>query len=216
MPGPEDHAATTGANDASDPPNAPNFKGNTPDPVADDVEESVAGFIQKSIAEYEDSGAPASTFNEKVLTRPLSVLPPGEPVLVETPASVLEAVHLMRDRHAGCVLVVRAGKLKGIFTDSDVVARVAAAGLDPAKIAVRRVMTADPETLRPTDSIAFALNLMSLGGYRHIPLVDKSGTPVGTVSVKDIVGYLVGFFPKSVINLPPAPRGNYARQREGA
>jgi hypothetical protein len=47
-------------------------------------------------------------------------------------------------------------------------------------------------------------------------LVDKSGAPVGVVSVKDIVGYLVGFFPKSVINLPPAPRANYARQREGA
>jgi CBS domain-containing protein len=196
--------------------NPPMMSGDPPDPVADEVDESVAGFIQKTIAEFEEPDTKASTFNEKVLTRPLSVLPPSEPVLVETPASVLEAVHLMRDRHAGCVLVVRAGKLKGIFTDRDVVARVVAAGLDPAKIAVRRVMTSDPETLRPTDSIAFALNLMSLGGYRHIPLVDKSGTPVGTVSVKDIVGYLVGFFPKSVINLPPAPRANYARQREGA
>ena len=36
------------------------------------------------------------------------------------------------------------------------------------------------------------------------------------VSVKDIVGYLVGFFPKSVINLPPRPRANYTREREGA
>ncbi|HXC51951.1 MAG TPA: CBS domain-containing protein [Candidatus Limnocylindrales bacterium] len=198
------------------PPNAPMMPGDPPDPVADEVDESVAGFIQKTIAEYEETGTDKSSFNEKVLTRPLAVLPPSEPVLIESPASVLEAVHLMRDRHAGCVLIVRAGKLKGIFTDRDVVARVVAAGLDPSKIAVRRVMTADPETLRPTDSIAFALNLMSLGGYRHIPLVDKSGTPVGTVSVKDIVGYLVGFFPKSVINLPPAPRANYARQREGA
>ena len=196
--------------------NGPMLPGNPPDPVADEVDESVAGFIQKSIAEYEDNDSNKSTFTETVLKRPLSVLPPSEPVLVESPASVLEAVHLMRDRHAGCVLIVRAGKLKGIFTDRDVVARVVAAGLDPSKIAVRRVMTADPETLRSTDSIAFALNLMSLGGYRHIPLVDKSGTPVGTVSVKDIVGYLVGFFPKSVINLPPAPRANYARQREGA
>ena len=201
---------------ANPPANPAMLPGNPPDPVADEVDESVSGFIQKTIAEFEDPDAQKSTFTERVLTRPLSVIPPGEAVLVETPASVLEAVHLMRDRHAGCVLVVRAGKLKGIFTDRDVVSRVVAAGLDPSKIAVRRVMTADPETLRPTDSIAFALNLMSLGGYRHIPLVDKSGTPVGMVSVKDIVGYLVGFFPKSVINLPPAPRANYARQREGA
>lgn len=179
-------------------------------------EETVAGFIRETIEEFEGLPDEASSFTVEVLKRPLSVVPPGEAVLVESPAPVLEAVQLMRDRHAGCVLVVRAGKLKGIFTDRDVVSRVVAAGIDPSKTAVRRVMTASPETLRPTDSIAFALNLMSLGGYRHIPLVDKSGAPVGTVSVKDIVGYLVGFFPKSVINLPPAPRANYARQREGA
>ncbi|MFN2427753.1 MAG: cyclic nucleotide-binding/CBS domain-containing protein [Candidatus Binatia bacterium] len=182
----------------------------------DESEESVAGFIRETIEEFEGAGDAASTFTEEVLKRPLSVVPPGEPVLIESPAPVLEAVQLMRDRHVGCVLIVRAGKLKGIFTDRDVVARVVAAGIDPAKTAVRRVMTPTPETLRPTDSIAFALNLMSLGGYRHIPLVDKAGVPVGTVSVKDIVGYLVGFFPKSVINLPPAPRANYTRQREGA
>ena len=182
----------------------------------DQSEESVAGFIRETIEEFESGTEAPSSFNEEVLKRPLAVVPPGEAVLIESPAPVLEAVQLMSDRHTGCVLVVRAGKLKGIFTDRDVVSRVVAAGIDPAKTAVRRVMTPAPETLRPTDSIAFALNLMSLGGYRHIPLVDKSGAPVGTVSVKDIVGYLVGFFPKSVINLPPAPRANYTRQREGA
>lgn len=185
-------------------------------PVAQSVDESVASFIQETIEEFEGGSEAPSSFTEDVLKQPLSVIPPGEAVLVELPAPVLEAVTLMRDRHVGCVLVVSAGKLKGIFTDRDVLARVVAAGVDPSKIAVRRVMTASPETLRPTDSIAFALNLMSMGGYRHIPLVDKAGAPVGTVSVKDIVGYLVGFFPKSVLNLPPAPRANYTRQREGA
>lgn len=179
-------------------------------------EESVSGFIRESIDEFDSGAASRSGLRETVLTRPLSVLPPAEAILVETPATVLEAVHLMDEHHAGCVLVVQAGKLKGIFTDRDVVARVVAAGIDPAKTAVRRVMTAAPETLRPTDSIAYALNLMSLGGYRHIPLVDKGGAPVGVVSVKDIVGYVVGFFPKSVINLPPAARANVVRQREGA
>ena len=185
-------------------------------PVGEEPGEGVAGFIQETIEEFEGASASASTFDEEVLKRPLAVVPPGEAILVESPAPVLEAVQLMSEKHSGCVLVVRAGKLKGIFTDRDVVSRVVAAGIDPAKTAVRRVMTSNPETLRPTDSIAFALNLMSLGGYRHIPLVDKSGSPVGVVSVKDIVGYLVGFFPKSVINLPPRPRANYTREREGA
>lgn len=184
--------------------------------VGGEAGESVAGFIRESIAELEGTATSPLGFNDEMLKQPLHLLPPCEAVVVESPAPVLEAVQLMNERHIGCVLVVQGGKLKGIFTDRDVVARVVAAGVDPAKTAVRRVMTSNPETLRPTDSIAFALNLMSLGGYRHIPLVDKSGAPVGMVSVKDIVGYLVGFFPKSVINLPPAPRANYAREREGA
>jgi CBS domain-containing protein len=185
-------------------------------PVGEEPGEGVAGFIAETIEEFEGAADVPSTFNEEVLKQPLSVLPPAEALLIESPAPVLEAVQLMSEKHSGCVLIVRAGKLKGILTDRDIVARVVADGIDPAKTAVRRVMTTNPETLRPTDSIAFALNLMSLGGYRHIPLVDKAGSPVGVVSVKDIVGYLVGFFPKSVINLPPRPRANYTRQREGA
>jgi CBS domain-containing protein len=185
-------------------------------PVGEEPGEGVAGFIQETIDEFEGADSAQSSFNEEVLKRPLSVVTPGEAILIESPAPVLEAVQLMGEKHSGCVLVVRNEKLKGIFTERDVVARVVAAGVDPAKTAVRRVMTTNPETLRPTDSIAFALNLMSLGGYRHIPLVDKSGAPVGVVSMKDIVGYLVGFFPKSVINLPPRPRANYTREREGA
>lgn len=183
---------------------------------ADDSDDSVAGFIDRTIAEYECAAATPEGPSDSVLLQPLSVLPPADPVLVESPASVLEAVHLMREQHAGCVLVVRAGKLQGIFTDRDVVTRVVADGVDPSRTPLRRVMTASPQTLRPTDSIAFALNLMNLGGYRHIPLVDKAGAPVGTVSMKDIVGYLVGFFPKSVLNLPPAPRADVVREREGA
>jgi CBS domain-containing protein len=55
-----------------------------------------------------------------------------------------------------------------------------------------------------------------VGGYRHIPLVDESLTPVGIISVRDIINYIVRLFPKSVINLPTLPRQNYTQQREGA
>ena len=77
-------------------------------------------------------------------------------------------------------------------------------------------MTANPESLRMTDSIAYALNKMSVGGYRHIPLVDNASAPVGVISVKDIINYIVRFFPKSIMNLPTLPRQNYTQEREGA
>ena len=82
-------------------------------------------------------------------------------------------------------------------------------------VAALLFLLTNPEYLRPTDSIAYALNMMSIGGYRHVPLVDNARVPVGVISVKDLVGYIVRFFPKSVMNLPTLPRGNYAQEREG-
>ena len=53
--------------------------------------------------------------------------------------------------------------------------------------------------------IVYALNRMALGGYRHVPLVDQEDKPVGLVSIKDIVEYLVEVVPDLVYNLPPEP-----------
>lgn len=172
-------------------------------------------FIEESIAAVSDRGA-GRVFDESMLRVPLSAIEPARPLVVEPQASVLEAVTVMVEGRVGVVLVSRGAKLKGIFTERDAVTKIVARGIDPAKTPVRKVMTPDPETLRPTDSIAYALNKMSLGGYRHVPLVDSARTPVGVVSVRDIVNYLVTFFPESVLNLPTLPRGNYAQQREGA
>src|SRR3954447_23749436 len=66
-------------------------------------------------------------------------------------------------------------------------------------------MTRDPESLRADDRIVWALNLMHVGGYRHVPLVDPQNRPVGVISVKDIVSFLVELFPAAVLNLPPDP-----------
>ena len=184
--------------------------------MADEKDTEVEEFIDASIREIEQADSGSRTFDEEMLREPVTILGPREPVVVEPQASVLEAIAQMQDKRIGCVLVVRSGKLKGIFTERDVLTRVVGKGLDPATTAVRKLMTSNPESLRPTDSIAYALNKMSLGDYRHVPLVDNARVPVGVVSVKDIVNYLVGFFSKSVMNLPTMPRQNYTQEREGA
>jgi CBS domain-containing protein len=53
--------------------------------------------------------------------------------------------------------------------------------------------------------VAWALNKMHLGGFRHVPIVDAGGKPVGVVSVKNIVDFIVELFPAAVLNLPPDP-----------
>jgi predicted transcriptional regulator len=82
---------------------------------------------------------------------------------------------------------------------------------------VSRLMTPDPETLELDDPIVWALNRMSVGGYRHVPLVDREDRPVGILSVKDIVHYIVALFPNEVLTLPPDPkRAAVAPARDGA
>lgn len=181
----------------------------------DEKQRQVDDFINDSIRTLEGE-EPVPVFGEQMLQAPIRVLEPRLPIVVEPQTTVLEAVTLMQTERVGCVLVARAGKLKGIFTERDVLTRVIGRAVDAAKTPVRKLMTPNPEYLRTSDSLAYALNKMSIGGFRHIPLVDKSLVPVGVISVRDIVNYIVRFFPKSVLNLPTLPRQNYVQQREGA
>jgi CBS domain-containing protein len=100
----------------------------------------------------------------------------------------------MTDEHIGCLCVVRDGVLSGILTERDIVARVAGPRRDPKTLKVEEVMTPDPEYLLSDDTVAFALNRMHVGGFRHVPLIDKQGKPTGVISVKDIVSHLARSF----------------------
>ena len=151
--------------------------------------------------------------DQRMLREPIRVLAPRPPLALPPSATVSEAVELMREHRIGCVLVVDGERLVGIFTERDLLLRLNRTALDRP---LREVMTADPETLQPEDPIVYALNKMSVGGFRHVPLVDGAGRPVGIVSVKDIIDYIVDFFPNDVLTVPPDPaRAEAWRGRDG-
>jgi CBS domain-containing protein len=98
--------------------------------------------------------------------------------------SVRAACCLMAQQQCGSVLVVERDRLLGIFTHGDLVGRVLAAGLDPNLTLLVEVMTADPDIIRPSDSVDEAIRLMDEYGYRHLPVVD-GGRVVGMVALCD-------------------------------
>ena len=138
----------------------------------------------------------------ETLSLPISTLNPNKPCSVETGTPVSEIIQLMQDGRFGCVLVVDTReRLVGLVTERDLLVEISGKGVNPADVLVDDIMTPDPEALRASDPIAFALNHMHLGHYRHVPLVvfddddgdDENGYPVGVISSKDITNHVAAF-----------------------
>jgi CBS domain-containing protein len=120
--------------------------------------------------------------------RPIrSLIANQHPVTAEAQVSVAQAARLMKERHVGALLVMREGRLAGIFTERDALFRVIAEGRDPAATRLEEVMSANPRTIASDRPFAHALHMMHEGGFRHVPVVED-GRPLGMVSARDALG----------------------------
>ena len=167
-----------------------------------------------SVSEFDEAYEDKELIRGAILTMPISEIKLHAPIGVDVDVSVVAAVNAMNEHRTGCVLVQRAGRLVGIFTERDVLTKVIFRNNNNS-MKVEAVMTRDPETLEASATIAYALNKMSVGGYRHIPIVDRAGRAVGVLSVRDIVDFLVDLFPDGVFNLPPSPEQGIAKSLDG-
>jgi CBS domain-containing protein len=141
-----------------------------------------------------DAPAPHGPVEFSLMNDPVSVLDPRPPITVPAGATLGDAVRAMTDGRTGAVLVTGpAGELVGILTERDFLTKVAGeAGFEALPVA--RFMTPDPETVAPTDALAYALGKMDAGGYRHLPVV-AAGKPVGVISVRDVLRHLTAACP---------------------
>ncbi len=121
--------------------------------------------------------------------RMISEVIAGQVLLTVGPdASVRAAARMMAEKHVGAVLVLEAGRLAGIFTERDALNKVLAAGLDADTTPLAQVMVRNLQTILPDKPLAYALHMMAEGGFRHVPVVDAAGTPLGMVSARDALG----------------------------
>ena len=139
-----------------------------------------------------------------LLNDTITTLGPDEPLCVGESMTVRDAVaRMMEGRRAAVLIVDDQGRLAGIFTERDVLTRVVACGLDPAATRLGQVMTPRPEALSANARVAYAVNQMSVAGYRTIPLVDAAQRPVGVVTVNHLIHWMADLFPEAVLNLRP-------------
>ncbi len=151
-----------------------------------------ADYCERCLMDLSSIDVPeaAQVLGESDLTLPISAVRWSKPATTQVGATVREAVRLMQLQRSGAVVVLRGSAIAGIFTDRDVLTRVA---LDPAALdrPVETVMTPDPVVLREDDMMAYALNKMGVGGFRHIPVV-RDGELVGILTGRDVLSWVMG------------------------
>ncbi len=156
---------------------------------------------------------PENYISSKVFERPLSDLKLSKLISVDIDTNIQDTVKLMQENHNGCVVITENGKLAGIFTERDLMIRVVNIIEDIKTTKISEVMTTEPLWLMETDMIAYAINNMHVGGYRHIPIVNENREPVRAVSVRNINTYVFNHFPKTINNILSHPyRGKSKRE----
>lgn len=137
-----------------------------------------------------DQHVPQNQIERSLMEKTVSVLDLQPPIIIQPTATIQEAMQIMLDRNVGAVLVVDENhNLIGIFSERDLLKKVAGIHENYGSLSLGDFMTANPETISPSDKLNFALHRMDVGGYRHIPVVED-GKPRGMLSVRDMLTYI--------------------------
>lgn len=137
-------------------------------------------------------GQPMAGLRRHIMRDPIRRLAPLKPLVATPDKSIWECIQIMREGRHGSVLVVDRGAgehLVGVFTERDVLRKVWGSGLDINTTPISRVMTPDPVALKEDDILAYAIHLMAVRRFRHIPIV-RDNRPIGFVSVRGILRYI--------------------------
>jgi len=103
--------------------------------------------------------------------------------------SIAKAIKILKTPHIDCLLVVDKKKLVGIVTERDILLKVALQKIDRSTTPISSLVKVKPEMIMDSATIGFAINKLSLGGFRHLP-VDCGDGPAGFISIKHILGYI--------------------------
>jgi len=131
------------------------------------------------------------TVSQAIMNTPVSALLTGKDLLVASPTDSMLKVIQTLDREAkNCILVYEQHKLVGIISCRDILRKVAGKYEDLNDITVGELMTPNPESVRADAPLAYVVNVMGMGGFRHVPVLTADGAPLSIITIKDVLKYL--------------------------
>jgi acetoin utilization protein AcuB len=122
-----------------------------------------------------------------------------DPFTIEEDASVIEALHVMKDKNVRRLPVMRKGRLAGIITDRMLkdYSPGKATTLDTwevhyllSKTPIKDVMNPEPHTVAPDSELTEAARIIREHKLYGLCVVDDHGELVGIVTIKDLIDAL--------------------------
>ncbi len=127
---------------------------------------------------------------------------------------VRDVLDKMKASHRKCALIMDRGQLIGIFTERDIMKKVAGKP-ESWDALIETQMTPDPETIDADMTVIRAAQIIASNRYRYMPVVNKGGVVLGTLTYYAIIKFISDYFPEEIYNLPPVP-DHFATARAGA
>jgi len=109
---------------------------------------------------------------------------------IQPTATVFAAIELMAGENIGALPVMEGARLVGIISERDYTRKVILQGRSSRETPVSQIMTRDPQTVSPNDSIGQCMRLMTEQRARHLPVVEN-GALVGILSIGDVVKWVI-------------------------
>jgi CBS domain-containing protein len=146
------------------------------------------GEFHDPLSDYGDEFA--DPLEEALVRRPISAIQ-SQPVAKVAPTDCVKAaMRKMDEQEVACLLVIEGDRLVGIFSERDVLDKVAPRFDQVKDQPVRDVMTPDPVVVYETDSPGSAINVMAVSGFRHVPVLDVNDRVVGIISPQRVTAFL--------------------------
>lgn len=102
--------------------------------------------------------------------------------------TVAQVARRMADLHVGAILVLHAGKLRGVFSERDLMRRVVLESRDAAATAVGAVMSMDVVAIDELSSVEDAMEAMQAHNCRHLPVM-RGAQVVAFLSMRDLMNF---------------------------
>ena len=151
------------------------------DTAADDFQDPLENYEPKSYTDPVERALAEETV-EAIQHQPFETISPD--------TTVSDAVRKLSGLHIACLLVEADVKLVGVFSDRDVLDKVALEYDTVKDRPVREVMTTQPVYVYVTDPAAAALSVMAVSGHRHVPILDLDDRLVGIASPQRVTAFL--------------------------